>query len=81
MNIESEIEAHVRAALPDAIVEARGGGGHFVIRVVSSAFAGKRLLQKHQLVLQSIKGLMAGDAAPVHAVDQLTCLTPDEAGS
>ena len=34
------------------------------------------MLKQHQIVLQSIKELMKGDNAPVHAVDSLTCKIP-----
>ena len=68
----------VTAAIPGCQVQAQGGGGHFEIRVVSEAFAGKRTLGKHRLVMAALKDLMAGDRAPVHAVDRLVTLTPDQ---
>ena len=72
------IESAVRAAIPDAKVRADGGGGHYVVEVVSPVFAGKSTLQRHRLVLGAIAPLMAGDAAPVHAVDTLIAKTPSE---
>jgi len=39
-------------------------------------FAGKSRLESQRLVLGSIKHLMAGDLAPVHAVDRLGTRTP-----
>lgn len=57
--------------LPDAEVEATGGGGHFSLRVVSSAFAGKSIVESHRLVYSAIAHLMKGDRAPVHAIDSL----------
>lgn len=62
---------HVLAALPDAQVNATGGGGHYSLVVVSPSFAGRSMLQQHQAVLKAIAPLMRGDAAPVHAVDSL----------
>ena len=76
MNILEEIEKAILAEIPDAVVEVTGGGGHFSIVVTSKVFEGKRILKQHQIVLQSIKELMKGDNAPVHAVDSLTCKIP-----
>ncbi|MCA9555970.1 MAG: BolA family transcriptional regulator [Myxococcales bacterium] len=50
-------------------------GGHFEIAVTSPAFDGLNTLERHRLVLNAIKELMAGDAAPVHAVDSIRCKT------
>jgi stress-induced morphogen len=50
--------------------------GHFEIRVVSDAFTNKGRVQQQQLVYGAIAHLMKGDAAPVHAVDQLTTELP-----
>jgi acid stress-induced BolA-like protein IbaG/YrbA len=78
-DICTAIEAAVSEAIPGCTVKAQGAGGHFEIHVVSEQFQGKRTLGKHRLVLSAIKGLMAGDRAPVHAVDRLVTLTPAEA--
>lgn len=61
----------VLAKLPGASVEVSGGDGHYSLRVVSSAFAGKGTLECHRLVYAAIEPLMRGDRAPVHAIDQL----------
>lgn len=63
-------------ALPDAQVEASGGGGHFSLQVVSSAFEGKGMLASHRMVYAAIAHLMEGDRAPVHAIDNLVTRTP-----
>jgi len=69
---ESALREAIAAALPGARVEvAVGRPGHFAIRVVSAAFAGKPLVQQQQLVYGAIAHLMAGDAAAVHAIDRL----------
>jgi acid stress-induced BolA-like protein IbaG/YrbA len=70
------IRTSVLAAIPDAKVDVQGGGGHFTIEVESPVFAGKNMLQSQRLVLTSIKHLMAGDAAPVHAVDSIKTRVP-----
>ena len=77
-NILEQLECAVLAAIPDAIVTVSGGGGHFQLDVVSSVFAGKTPLQSQRLVYSAIKHLMAGDAAPVHAVDSLRTRVPTE---
>ena len=76
MSIEDQMTAAIANAIPGAEINVRGGGGHFEIHVVSEQFAGKRLIQKHRLVLTAIKELMAGDSAPVHAIDKLVCEVP-----
>jgi len=62
----------VLAVIPDAQVTATANSpGHFELDVVSPVFAGKSMVQQQQLVYGAIKTLMAGDAAPVHAIDRL----------
>ena len=77
MSITEEVKAAILSAIPDADVAVSGGGGHFEIEVVSPVFAGKRILEQQRLVYSAITHLMAGDAAPVHAVDRMVCRTPD----
>lgn len=78
---ESELMAAMQKAIeeavPNATVEIRsGGGGHFSVVVTSAAFEGKRSLAKQRMVYGALKTFMAGDAAPVHAIDNLQTLTP-----
>jgi stress-induced morphogen len=75
-SIEDAITASVVGRLPDAVVAVSGGGGHYRIDVVSTAFAGKSMLESQRLVLSAIKHLINGERAPVHAVDALTTRTP-----
>ena len=59
----SEIEAMIKAALPDAKIEIKdlaGDGDHYAATVVSSAFAGKTRVQQHQMVYAALKGNMGG---------------------
>ena len=59
----SEIEAMIKAALPDAKIEIKdlaGDGDHYAATVVSSAFAGKTRVQQHQMVYDALKGNMGG---------------------
>ncbi len=77
MSIEQEVKDAIENAIDGAVANVSGGGGHFVIDVISDQFEGKRLLEKQRLVYSAIAHLMAGDAAPVHAVDQMTCRLPE----
>jgi acid stress-induced BolA-like protein IbaG/YrbA len=66
----------IEQAIPGAEAVVTGGGGHFSIEVVASAFAGKGMLESQRLVYSAIAHLMKGDAPPVHAVDTLKTRTP-----
>jgi stress-induced morphogen len=71
----SEIEALIRAALPDAevkITDLAGDGDHYAAHVVSTAFAGKSRVAQHQLVYRALGGRMGGE---LHAL-QLTTAVP-----
>lgn len=74
-SIPDAIRDAIQVRIPDAKVQASGGGGHWVIEVVSPVFAGKSLLESQRLVLGSIKHLMAGELAPIHAVDSIKTRT------
>ena len=75
-DVSEAIRTAVASRLPDAVVEVTGGGGHWSLVVTSSAFVDKSMLERHRLVLSALAPLMAGDAAPVHAVDKLITQTP-----
>jgi len=75
-SIPDAIEKAIKQKIEGAEVSATGGGGHFEITVTSAAFAGKSTLEKHRLVLGAIAHLMAGNDAPVHAVDKITTRLP-----
>ena len=76
MSIEEEVKTAIEQAIEGSTARVSGGGGHFEIEVVASQFAGKRILEQQRLVYSAIAHLMAGDAAPVHAVDRMVCKTP-----
>ena len=60
----NEIEAMIKAALPDAqvtIEDLAGDGDHYAATVVSAAFAGKSRVQQHQLVYAALRGRMGGE--------------------
>lgn len=51
-------------------------GGHFTVRIVSAAFAGKTLIQRHRLIYTALADLMRRD---IHALSISKAKTPDEA--
>lgn len=51
-----------------------GGGGHFYLTIVSQSFAGKSLIQRHQMIYQVLSDLMQSD---IHALS-IRAYTPDE---
>ena len=64
-----QVEAMIKAELPDAQVEVQdltGGGDHYQVTVVSSQFEGKRLVQQHQLVYSALNEAMSSEA--IHAL-------------
>ncbi len=72
-----EIEAAIRAAMPDAqvtITDLAGDGDHYAARVISAAFAGLSRVRQHQLVYNALGGRMGG---VLHAL-QLTTAAPSQ---
>jgi stress-induced morphogen len=60
----ADIERLIKAGLPDAtvtITDLAGDGNHYAATVVSPAFAGKRLVQQHQMVYDALGGRMGGE--------------------
>lgn len=59
----AEIEALIKAALPDAkitIEDLAGDGDHYAATVVSSAFKGISRVKQHQIVYAALQGRMGG---------------------
>ena len=59
----SEIEALIKAALPDAqvtIEDLAGDGDHYAATVVSEAFRGRSRVQQHQMIYAALQGRMGG---------------------
>jgi acid stress-induced BolA-like protein IbaG/YrbA len=72
-----EIEGLIRHGLPETtvrVLDETGGGDHFQAVVVSPAFNGKGLVERHQLVYASLQGAMADR---IHALS-LKTYTPEE---
>jgi stress-induced morphogen len=73
-----DIVARIRASLPDARVELNdltGTEDHWHATVISTAFAGKSLIERHRLVMAALAPEMKG---PIHALT-LDVKAPDEA--
>jgi stress-induced morphogen len=71
-----EIEALIRAGIPDARVEITdlaGDGDHYAARVVAESFRGMPRVRQHQRVYEALGGRMGG---ALHAL-QLSTATPD----
>ncbi|RUR85166.1 BolA family protein [Chlorogloeopsis fritschii PCC 9212] len=72
-----QIETMIKAELPDAQIQVQdltGGGDHYQVTVVSSQFAGKGLVQQHQLVYGALQQAMSTEA--IHAL-ALKTYTPE----
>lgn len=72
------IEARIQAAFPEAQVQVRdttGTGDHFEARVVSASFAGKSMVEQHQLVYAPVSDLLK--TGELHAL-ALKTYTPEQ---
>ncbi len=73
-----QVAAMIKTSLPDANVQVEdltGGGDHYQVLVVSSAFAGCSLVQQHQLVYGAVREAMS--SAAIHAL-ALKTYTPED---
>jgi len=68
------IHGYLTAGLECTHLEVEGDGQHFQAIIVSPAFVGKRLIQRHQLVYAALGDRMREE---IHALSMKT-LTPDE---
>jgi stress-induced morphogen len=60
----SDIEALIKAALPDAVVtveDLAGDGDHYAATVVSEQFRGIPRVKQHQIVYAALQGRMGGE--------------------
>ena len=69
------VEALIEAGLPGARVQVTGDGRHFEALVVSEAFEGKSLIQRHRMVLATVNSEIASDE--LHALS-IKAKTPAE---
>ena len=68
------IHGSLSAGLECTHLEVEGDGPHFQAVIVSPAFAGKRLIQRHQIVYAALGDRMREE---IHALSMKT-LTPEE---
>jgi acid stress-induced BolA-like protein IbaG/YrbA len=68
------IKQYIAAGLACSHLEVEGDGQHFTALIVSEAFAGKRLIQRHQIVYAALGDRMREE---IHALSMKT-LTPEE---
>jgi acid stress-induced BolA-like protein IbaG/YrbA len=71
----SAIEQLISAGLADCQVQVSGDGSHFEAVVVGPVFAGKSLLQKQRLVMDTVRDQIA--SGELHALSIKT-YTPEE---
>lgn len=73
----NQVESMIKAAIPDAEVQIQdltGGGDHYQVAVISTAFSGKSLVKQHQMVYQAVQPAMSSEA--IHALSVKT-FTPE----
>ena len=68
------IKNYIASGLECTHLDVEADGQHFTALIVSPAFAGKRLIQRHQLVYAALGDRMK---AEIHALSMKT-LTPEE---
>ncbi|MEB3274655.1 MAG: BolA family protein [Prochlorothrix sp.] len=70
-----QVTEMIKAQLPDAQIQVQdltGGGDHYQVTVVSSAFAGQSLVKQHQMVYGAVRGAMASEAIHAFALKTYT---------
>jgi acid stress-induced BolA-like protein IbaG/YrbA len=70
----ADIKGWIEAGLAECRAEVDGDGEHFTAVIVSPAFAGKTMVEQHQMVYAALGDRMGGE---IHALSMRT-LTPDE---
>ena len=69
-----QVKTYISEHVPCTHIEVEGDGQHFYATIVSPEFAGKRLVQRHQLVYAALGDRMK---AEIHALS-IKAFTPDE---
>ena len=69
-----QVKSYISEKLPCTHLAVEGDGQHFYATIVSPEFAGKRLVQRHQLVYAALGDRMK---AEIHALS-IKAFTPDE---
>ena len=71
----SEIEAMIRTAIPDAVIDITdlaGDDNHFAAKVTSASFSGLSRVRQHQAVYAALGGRMGGE---LHALQLTTAIS------
>lgn len=76
-SIIEAIKSRIEKAVAVESLKVEGGHGHYRINVVSKDFAGRRMVQQHQMIYAAIADLMQGVNAPIHAIDFLETKEPE----
>jgi BolA protein len=79
MTTPLQVQTALKSAFPDALIEAEDsacghGSEHFSVQVVTPAFAGRSLVERHRLVYAALAPYLAQD---MHAL-VIKALTPAE---
>ena len=61
-----DIKSHIAAGLPCEVLHVEGDGRHWFATIVSPAFEGKRLIQRHQQVYATLGDQLRSEA--LHAL-------------
>lgn len=69
-----DIASLIKTGIPDCEVEVDGDGTHFTAIIVSDVFAGKNMVQQHQVVYKALGDKMGTD---IHALSIQT-YTPEQ---
>jgi BolA protein len=70
VQLEVRDDSHLHAGHAGAA----SGGGHYHVKIVSERFAGQRLVMRHRLVYDAVRGMMHTE---IHAL-AITALAPSE---
>lgn len=73
-----DIQGWIEQSLPDSSVSVEGDGAHFDAVIVNAAFAGKSLIQRHQMVYRALGDHMKSD---IHALSMKTVTPEEQTGS
>lgn len=71
-----QVKQYIAAGLECARLEVEGDGHHFYATVVSEAFAGKRLVDRHRMIKEVVKTRLMNNE--IHALSIVKAMTPDE---
>jgi acid stress-induced BolA-like protein IbaG/YrbA len=70
------VQQYIAAGLDCTHIAVEGDGHHFYAQIVSPAFAGKRLIERHRIVMEVVKSRLQSNE--IHALSIVKALTPDE---